>query len=120
MAMLERVQPPAESPAQRYARDAEQQRGDWNQNEAGDLVYVEPTSEGGRLNRTEMQRGGDVYYTYDAEGNPVRNVDEDGRDAREYVDYESGVSANGAGPHDLYPELRRDPVLDAPEEPVTP
>lgn len=113
MAMLNRPVVPSESPDARYARDAEQQRGDWNQDANGNLVYVAPTSDGGRLNRTQDQRGGDVYYTYDAEGEPVRNVDEDGRNAREYVDYTTGVSANGAGPHDLYPELRKDPVLDA-------
>jgi len=118
MALMDRPQPVAETPAQRYARDVSQQRGDWQVDVNGDLVYVAPTSpQGGRTNRDLLRRGGDVYYTYDADGNPVRNVDADGRNARIYTDYTTGVSATGAGPHDLYPELRHDAVLDADETP---
>lgn len=105
MAMLNRPQPPVETAAQRYARDVTQQRGDWQLNGSGDLVYVAPASAGGRTYRDQSQRGGDVYYTYDVNGDPVRNVDADGRNAREYVNRTTGVSANGAGPHDLWDEL---------------
>lgn len=101
------VQPPAESAAARYARDVNQRRGDWQNNAQGDLVYVAPSATGGRVDREYLRRGGDVYYTYDANKRPVRQVDVNGRNEREYVNFADGDSAvAGAGKSDLYDELK--------------
>jgi hypothetical protein len=101
------VQPPTETAAQRYARDVAMQQGDWQQNGSGDLVYVAPSSTGGRIDREFLKRGGDVYYTYDVNGNPVRQLDVNGRNEREYVNYETGDSAvAGAGKSDRFDELK--------------
>lgn len=102
-----KVQPPTETAAQRYARDVSQQQGDWQGNEEGNLVYKAPTAAGGRVNREFLQRGGDVYYTYDNNGEPVRNLDVNGRNEREYVNYETGDSAvQGAGKSDRFDALK--------------
>lgn len=107
MAMLNRPQPPVETPAQRYARDVDQRRGDWQLNNDGDLVYVAPGSTGGRNDREYLRRGGDVYYTYEVDGTPVRELDVNGRNEREYVDYATGDSAvAGAGVSDRYSVLK--------------
>jgi hypothetical protein len=54
-----------------------------------------------------MHRGGDNYYTYDVDGNPVPALDVNGRNEREYVDYDTGDSAvAGAGKSDRYDELK--------------
>jgi len=100
---MAQIQPPVETAAQRYARDYGQQRGDWQGNEEGNLTYVA----NGRVNRTLLQRGGDVYYTYDENGQPVENLDENGRNEREYVNYVTGDSAvQGAGKSERYDELK--------------
>ena len=97
------VQPPSETPAQRYARDVSQRRGDWQGNTEGGLVY----DADGRVDREFLQRGGDVYYTYDVNGEPVRNVDVNGRNERIYVDYATGDSAVlNAGKSDRYDALK--------------
>lgn len=105
MALDSRPQPPTESAAQRKARDINQRRGDWQLNASGNLVYVAPNSTGGRTDREILRRGGDVYYTNDANGNPVRNVDANGRNDRIYVDRKTGNSAVTGGQHDLLDEL---------------
>ena len=88
------VQPPSETPAQRYARDVSQRQGDWQGNTEGALTY----DSDGRIDRDLGQRGGDVYYTYDGAGKPVPNLDVNGRNERIYVDYATGDSAvAGAG-----------------------
>jgi hypothetical protein len=104
---MPQVQPPAETAAQRWARDVSQQQGDWQHDGSGNLVYSAPDSGNGRRNRTINQRGGDVYYTYDVNGNPVANLDVNGRNEREFVDYETGDSAHtGAGKSDRYDALK--------------
>src|SRR5690242_8708736 len=93
------VQPPSETPAQRYARDVSQRQGDWQGNEDGNLVY----DADGRIDRDFLQRGGDVYYTYDVDGNPVPQYDVNGRNERIYVDEATGDSAvSGAGKSDRF------------------
>jgi hypothetical protein len=107
MALDNRPQPPTETAAQRHARDFEQRNGDWQLNNAGDLVYVGPNTTGGRNDREVLRRGGDVYYTYDVNGNPVPNYDVNGRNEREYVNYETGDSAHtGAGKSDRFDALK--------------
>lgn len=107
MALDNRPQPPAETAAQRHARDYSQRNGDWQNDANGDLVYVEANATGGRNDREVLRRGGDVYYTYDANGLPVPNYDENGRNEREYVNYETGDSAHtGAGVSDRFAALK--------------
>jgi hypothetical protein len=48
----------------------------------GPLVGSETAA--GRFNRDVAQRGGDVNYTYDTNGLPVKNVDVDGRNERDF------------------------------------
>lgn len=97
------VQPPSETPAQRYARDVSQRQGDWQGNAEGALVY----DADGRIDRDFGQRGGDVYYTYDVNGNPVPNLDVNGRNERIYVDEATGDSAvAGAGKSDRFDALK--------------
>ena len=38
----------------------------------------------GRFNRDVAQRGGDTNYTYDVNGAPVKSVDVDGRNERDF------------------------------------
>jgi hypothetical protein len=107
MALMERPQPPAETAAQRYARDYSLQQGDWQNDVNGDLVYNAPDTNEGRRHRTIGLRGGDVYYTYDAEGAPVEELDVNGRNEREYVNYATGDSAvAGAGKSDRFDDLK--------------
>ena len=107
MTLENRPQPPTETASQRYARDYSQRNGDWQNNADGDLVYVAPNSLGGRNDREILRRGGDVYYTYDVNGNPVPNYDVNGRNERIYVDYETGDSAvDGAGKSDRFDALK--------------
>lgn len=97
------VQPPSESAAQRYARDVSQRRGDWQGNEEGDLVY----DADGRIDREFLQRGGDVYYTYDVNDKPVAHLDVNGRNERQYVNYATGDSAiQGAGKSERFDALK--------------
>ena len=104
---MAQVQPPAETPAQRYARDVSQRRGDWQGNAQGNLAYVAPGSTGGRIDREYLRRGGDIYYTYDINKKPVAALDVNGRNEREYVDYATGDSAvAGAGKADVFDELK--------------
>ena len=106
------VQPTPETPAQRYARDVSQMQGDWQHDGNGNLVYTASGASGARIDRTYMQRGGDVYYTYDGNGDPVVSLDVNGRNEREYVDYDTGDSAvAGAGKSDRYDELKAGPNL---------
>jgi hypothetical protein len=101
------VQPPAETAAARYARDVNQRRGDWQGDEEGNLTYVAPGSTGGRIDREYLERGGDVYYTYDGSGDPVRHLDVNGRNEREYVNEATGDSAvAGAGKSERFDELK--------------
>jgi len=103
------VQPPAETPAQRAARDLEQQRGDWNNHPDPDndnLVYVARTSEGARYERTYERRRGDVYYVYNEDNQPVRRYAEDGRNQRIYADYDTGVSAVAGTAHPRYNQFK--------------
>lgn len=102
-----KVQPPTETAAQRYARDVSQRQGDWQGNQEGNLVYVAAGSTGGRTDREFLKRGGDVYYTYDSNGEPVRHLDVNGRNEREYVNYETGDSAvQGAGKSERFDALK--------------
>lgn len=97
------VQPPAETAAQRYARDVSQRRGDWQGSEEGNLVY----DADGRIDREFLQRGGDVYYTYDSNGEPVAHYDTNGRNERIYVNYATGDSAvQNAGKSERYDDLK--------------
>lgn len=96
------VQPPAETAAQRYARDVSQRQGDWQNDVNGDLVY----DADGRIDRDLLQRGGDVYYTYDVDGQPVPQYDVNGRNERIYVNDATGDSAvSGAGVSDRWTAL---------------
>jgi hypothetical protein len=107
MALFNRPQPAAESAAARYARDVNQRNGDWQLNGSGDLVYVGPSATGGRIDREYLRRGGDIYFTYDVNGQPVAHLDVNGRNEREYVDYNTGDSAvAGAGKSDRFDELK--------------
>lgn len=107
MTLLTRPQPPSETPAQRYARDYSLQQGDWQNDVSGNLVYNAPDANNGRRRRTIGLRGGDVYYTYDVNSDPVYHLDVNGRNEREYVDYATGDSAvAGAGKSERYDELK--------------
>jgi len=103
------VQPPAETPAQRAARDLEQQRGDWNGvvDPANDnLAYVTRTTEGARYERTYERRRGDNYYVYNEDNQPVKRYAEDGRNQRIYVNYDTGVSAVSGTVHPRYNQFK--------------
>jgi hypothetical protein len=111
MALDDRPQPPVETAAQRHARDLTQRRGDWQLDGSGNLVYVAPGTLGGRNNREFDRRGGDHYYTYDVNGNPVDNYDANGRNDRLYVDRKTGNSAITGGQHDQLDALDVDDYI---------
>lgn len=113
MALDDRPQPPAESAAARYARDVSQRRGDWQNDANGDLVYVGPTAVGGRTNREITRRGGDHYYTYDVNGVATAHYDADGRNAREYVNEQTGVSAITGTEHEEFDALKANSQPDS-------
>jgi hypothetical protein len=101
------TQPPAETAAQRYARDVSQMRGDWQNDEDGDLVYVAPSATGGRIDREFLKRGGDHDYHYDEDGVATEVYHANGRNERIYVNYETGDSAvSGAGEFAHFDELK--------------
>lgn len=78
----------AETAAQRYARDVAQRGGDVKYTYDGAGLPVKSTvaasAAGGRNDRDFDKRGGDVYYTYSGL-TPVRNVNANGRNKRQYV-----------------------------------
>lgn len=111
MTLDNRPQPPAETAAARHARDLTQRNGDWQLNASGDLVYVAPAALGGRNNREFNRRGGDHYYTYDANGVAVDNYDANGRNDRLYVNRLNGNSAITGGQHALLNELDHDDYI---------
>jgi hypothetical protein len=94
MAQWEKNVPTAETPAQRFHRDAEQMRGDW-QGASGTLVNDLTVSgkltydADGRYDRQYNHRGGEVYGTEDG----TYEYEVDGRNSREYVDRNTKLSA---------------------------
>lgn len=95
----------AETAAQRYARDVATRGGDvkytyTSANGGTNNVVAKTTvatdAAGGRNDREYDKRGGDVGYTYDVNGQPVKAVNDNGRNEREYVNKANGTSALAA------------------------
>lgn len=101
----------ANTAAQRYSRDVNQRGGDVKvasyTNNKPTWTTVAASATGGRIDREYLQRGGEVAYTYDGNGKPVRGVETNGRNEREYVNYATGDSAvAGAGVYDRFAALK--------------